>query len=259
MNTFWRAFLDDGRFIALTRVVFVSANKRDGSVLIAPSGNADLNLAFLEDPGDIPPTNLANFAWEMCCAAVQQKRARAWLKAAKRAYNYFSTIGDIEHMRALEPAFVTPEARAEQYATVIDGISITLDPTDMRVRQPSTRILTVSEARDQVEDVARIVETTFPNRSAARDGAAIAADLRARAAELRARNARGQLEFDRELSDEFDKLAKEIRRHIHAGVQPIVEPVIVNHVEPVCPNEADCDRRRRRAPAPPAAPVPAGP
>ena len=88
-----------------------------------------------------------------------------WLKASKRAYNYFSTIGDLTNMAKLEPLFSRgEETNVEQYAVVVDAIKqalVTKDP--MGPKQEGSRIITVDIARQQVETVAKIVETKLPD------------------------------------------------------------------------------------------------
>ena len=244
MNTFWRGMLADQRFTDITRVVFISAERRDGSELIGLTGSADFNLAFLEDPGSVSATSLGHFAWQMCCDAMRRARAGKWLKAGKRAYNYFSTIGDSEHMAALEPVFRRPETMIEQYATVIDGMQHVLATRDMGVRQPRTRILTVDEARRQVERVANEVENHLPDSGVGSNPAAIARDLRVLSGYLRPRNARGHLMHDDALARDFGREANAIREHIDAGVRGVVEPIVRGIVGPVCPDEAACRRRR---------------
>jgi hypothetical protein len=254
INSFWRGYvLDLGtgarRFVDLTKVVFVTAEKPDGTKLLSRRGSPDLNLAFLEDPTTVPATSLAKFAWEMCCAAVDQADARVpnWLKAGKRAYNYFSTIGDTAHMAALEPVFRRPEAMVEQYATVITALSRVLQefkPPKKGKRpepRPQTRILTVDEARAQVERVAVVVEAQLPDAGAA---ATIAAALRKHATMLEARNPRGHLRQNRTLSGLFDKDAGAIRYQISAGLRGQVQPIIEGAVRPVCPDKTKCERER---------------
>ena len=253
INTFWRGFLADGRFISLTKVIFVSAKRPDGTDLIKLGGAAEFQLAFLEDPGEITQTKLGRFAWDMCCSAVKNARQKDWLKAAKRAYNYFSTIGDTVHMALLEPAFRRPEANVEQYATVIDGISFALgtrDPLKSRkgrgIPQAQTRILTVTEARDQVESVAKIVESVLPDTGIAPGPAEIASLLRRAASRLQARpeSVRQHLAQDDVLAETFDSLAEAVRKHIAKGIRPEVEDVINQFVLPVCPDEEKCKRQR---------------
>ncbi len=239
LNTFWRGFLDDGRFTDITKVVFVSAKRPDGTDMMVPSVSDDFNLAFLEDPGQITSTNLGEFAWAMCCDAVRRADLKSWLKAGKRAYNYFSTIGDTVHMAALEPVFRSPETSVEPYATVIGGIEHILSPADMGVRQPQTRILTVAVARSQVETVAGIVETDLPpNPGVGTQPAAIARDLRILAGELRARNARGHLRQDHFLATSFGREKIAIRKLIDAGVKSRVQPIIDGVVRPICPQKS---------------------
>ncbi|MFY2826012.1 DUF4157 domain-containing protein [Ruegeria sp. MALMAid1280] len=250
INTFWRGMLADGRFTDVTRVIFVTANRPDGTELIGQSGNADLNLAYLEDPGDIPSTSIGAFAWAMCCDAVRRARGQKWLKAAKRAYNYFSTIGDTAHMAALEPVFESNEARVEQYATVIEGIVHTLITRDMTsprdrsgIRNPQTRILTVDEARDQVRRVAAAVRTLNGSGGGSNPDA-IARDLETLATFLRARNARGHVRQDNALGRDFDRELTAVRELIDSGVEATVSPIIRDVVEPVCPDKDDCKRER---------------
>lgn len=243
MNTFWRGFLEDPadprpanrRFTDITRVVFVSARRPDGTVLMQAGGNADFNLAYLEPPGQVPRTSLGEFAWAMCCDAVRRANAGKWLKAGKRAYNYFSTIGDTAHMAALEPVFRRPEARVEQFASVIESIKHVLSTRDMNVRQPRTRILTVDEARRQVERVAHVVETELPYGGVGTRPDAISRDLRVLASHLRARNLRGQLAHDDLLAASFGREADEIRRLVDAGVRGQVQPIIDGVIRSVCP------------------------
>jgi Domain of unknown function (DUF4157) len=248
MNSFWRGYLADGRFIGLTKVIFVTANRPDGRVLLANTGSPDLNLAFLEEPSEIPTSDLGRFAWAMCCAAVQQADSRGggnWLKAAKRAYNYFSTIGDTAHMTALEPVFRTPEAHVEQYASVVDGISIVLSPSDMKVDQPNTRIITVAEAQRQIAIVADVVRRELPAAGGTgRSPAQIAADLLTHASALKPRpyNLRGQLAQDGPLADLFDEDAVDIRRLLNLSLESRVKPIIDGAVRPYCSNPAACKK-----------------
>jgi hypothetical protein len=258
MNSFWRGYLADGRFIALTKVIFVTANRPDGSVLRANTGSPDLNLAFLEEPSEIPTSDIGKFAWAMCCAAVEQAYGKAdrrgggrrgggnWLKAAKRAYNYFSTIGDTAHMTALEPVFRTPEAHVEQYASVVDGIEIVLSPEDLGVNEPKTRILTVAEARRQIAIVADVVRRELPavGGSTGRSPSQIADDLLTHASAIRARpfNLRDQVAQDGPLADAFGLDAKDIRKLLNLSLQSRVKPVIDSAVLPYCSNPATCTK-----------------
>jgi hypothetical protein len=237
INTFWRGFLADGRFTAITRVVFVSAATPDGRELLTAKSSDDFNLAFLEDPGAIPPTRLAQFAFEMCCAALKETRKKNWLKAGKRAYNYFSTIGDLANMARLEPVFRGVEAEMEQQATVVDGVAYVLSSKDMKITQANTRILTLTEARDQIERVADALLRRMPGSDSTR----IAERLRKVASEMRARNARGHLEQNDTQAAEFDRQSVAIRLLINNGVQATVEPIIEASVYPACKNRKACD------------------
>lgn len=111
------------------------------------------------------------------------------------------------------------------------------------MREARTRILTVDEARRQVETVAQHVETTLPNTGGTPTPQQIANRLRRLARRLRARNARGHLNQDDALARSFEGQASAIRNHVDSGVQAIVEPVIERAVRPVCNNPQACRRR----------------
>ena len=233
LNTFWRGYVVDDpthpeekRFTPVTRVVFVSANKEDGTELLASGGNADFNLAFLDDPGEIPATSLAQFAAAMAAAAIQQADRGQWLKAAKRAFNYCSTIGDLAGMNELQPVFSMPQTRVEQFATVIDGIQTALEDTDLGVKQPRTRIITRDQARRQVERVAATVETSLPRVPGKTSPEVIARDLRELATRLESRDQHGNLKQNAGLAALFGREAVAIRELINVGVEAQVRPVI---------------------------------
>lgn len=244
LNTFWRGYVvddpthpDEKRFTPVTRVVFVSAKKKDGTELLVAGGNADFNLAFLDDPGAIPPTSLAKFAAAMAAAAIQQADRGQWLKAAKRAFNYFSTIGDLAGMNELQPVFSMPQTRVEQFATVIDGIQIALEENDLGVKQPRTRIISRDEAVRQVERVAATVETELPRIPGKSSPEAIARDLRELATRLEARDQRGNLKQNSGLAALFGREVVAIRELINGGVQAQVKPVI-DRIRAVAPTAA---------------------
>lgn len=243
LTTFWRGILADGRLTEVTRVVFISAKKSDGTDLMKPGGSADFNLAFLEDPGEQPATDLGKFAWEMCCEAVRRADRNEWLKAAKRAYNYFSTIGDLANMAKLEPLFTRVETNVEQYAVVIDAIKqalVTNDP--MGPKQEGTRIITVSQAQQQVETVAGIVESKLPDSGTPPSPAKIAEKLRELAGKFRARDTEGHLKLDDLLAAEFAGQSDAIRVHINTGLKSQVDPIVNGVVRPVCPDKDKCKK-----------------
>ena len=233
LNTYWRGYIVDDpthpeerRLTPVTRVVFISAKKKDGTELLAPSGNADFNMVFLDDPGEIPATSLAEFAAKMAAEAIRQASFGQWLKAAKRAFNYCSTIGDLAGMNELQPVFSTPQTRVEQFATVLDGISSALGDKKHPQTEPRTRIVSLDEARRQVERVAATVETTLPRVPGKDTPEAIARDLRTLATRLESRDQRGNLKQNFGLAGLFGSQAFSIRQVINEGVQAQVKPVI---------------------------------
>ncbi|WP_150494638.1 hypothetical protein [Streptomyces kanamyceticus] len=234
LNTFWRGFLADGRFINLTRVVFVTARRPDGSPLLTARGSADFNLAQLADPGAIPATPLARFAWDMCCDARRRARQGNWLKAAKRAYNYFSTIGDTPHMAALEPVFSRPEAEMEMYASVVEALRYALLEWDRDTPEPRTRILSATMARKQAENVAQKVLELLPDAGGGRGPHAIAEELRAIAGQFRGRDRWDNLEQAPWLAQRLQAVLKDIRRHVSASLEYRVRPVIEAPLAAAC-------------------------
>jgi len=116
---------------------------------------------------------------------------------------------------------------------VVDGIARLLGDVRGR-RPPRTRILTVDEAREQIETVARVVETTLPDSGTDPSPAIIAAQLRYLATQLRARNWRGHVRRDsrrgdryfQALSRQFDLVAADIRHHMDEALRPQIEPII---------------------------------
>jgi hypothetical protein len=246
LNTFWRGYLADGRFINITRVVYVSAATRRGTPLLTAVSNPDFNLAFLEDPDTVETTPLAAFAWEMCCDARRRARRGSWLKAAKRAYNYFSTIGDVRHMNALEPVFRRPEAEMEMYASIVDALYYALLERDQNIPEPRTRILSATAARGQAETVARAVLEKLPDTGAGPSPRAIAKELREVAAQFRSRDRFGNLAADPALAERLQqRVLYAIRDHVSAGVRDLVRPVIEGPLAAACPK---CGSRRSAEP-----------
>jgi hypothetical protein len=239
LNTFWRGYLADGRFINITRVVYISARTPNGKPLLTAATNADFNLAYLDDPDVIPSTSLATFAWEMCCDARRRARKGNWLKAAKRAYNYFSTIGDIPHMTALEPAFSRPEAKMEMYASVVEALRYALLDWDRKTPEPRTRILSVVEARAQAEEVARMALSLLPTTGGGMTPREIAKELREIAGQFHARDRRGNLDQAPWLAQRLQRVLYAIRDNISAGLRDVVRPVIEGPLAAACPNCGD--------------------
>ncbi len=235
INSFWRAFVD-GRFIDITKVLNVHAMTAAGDELFATeSRNAGYNLAYLDQPAQIPASNLGEFAAAMREDARRLADAGNWLKAAKRAYNYFTVTGNLEAIRQLEPVFRTDEAMVSQQSAALEAVAGALlparDPRGRRSRRgfPS-RILPADEARSQLERVAAVIEHSLPTvGTPPRSPAAIATALRRAAARCRG-DATGLLRPDVALSDEINTLFQETKALINQGVAGVVEPVINTYI-----------------------------
>ncbi len=165
LNTYWRGWIRDDatrtpRFVAITKVMTIHAeNPRTHEVYISSTRFPDINLAFLDEPDAIPRGSVGGWAWVMCCDAVGRWRGGDYLKAAKRAYNYFIAVGDLAGMATLEPLFRTPQARAAQSLSVLDSIK--------GVLFAGTRILRVEEAREQLHLAALWIEILPAARASA--------------------------------------------------------------------------------------------
>ena len=228
INTFWRAWVDD-RFIDITKVMTIRAIRGgSGDELFSSVTHAEYNLAYLEEPPSIPAGNLGAFAAVMREKALELADAPSpdFLKAAKRAYNYLTVIGNLEGMRALEPVFRTEQARVGRQASVMEAVARAL----LTRRSFPTRILEVREARNQLRMSADVIEERLPPVSGITPTPRkIAADLRDLIPRLRG-DGRGILEPDDALSGELNDLLKATKTIISQGIRARVEPVIDAHV-----------------------------
>jgi hypothetical protein len=107
-------------------------------------------------PPDIENLPLGEYAFGMRHHALREAKRDDYLKAAKRAFNYFRTIGNLEAMAAVTPIFASSEARITQQAKVLEAIAMALDPAT-----PS-RILPAERARVQLREAAAVIETHLP-------------------------------------------------------------------------------------------------
>ncbi len=182
INTFWRVLLADGRFVEVTKVLGVDVvSSVTGAHLMATTWmGARFQEAYLDDaPPEIEHVSVGEYAAKMRELALDAMAHHQYLKAAKRAFNYFRAVGNLEGMTAVQPVFSTGQAQLNQNVSEIDTISAALD-----VDRP-TRILTVEIARARLEAAAAAVVALMPRLPDHLPPEAIARELRLVASDLR--------------------------------------------------------------------------
>jgi hypothetical protein len=223
VNTFWRAWVD-GRFIDITKVLNIRATLPTGDELFATKTFSEFQVAYLDEPDRIPPARLGEYAATMRKAAIEEYDVKKrYLKAAKRAYNYFTAIGHLQAMAATEPIFRTDQARVNQEGAAIEGVVQSLS------RRFPTRVLRAVDAQAQINTAAWVIENHLPPVIPLRRPADIAVDLRAVAARFTA-DATGILQADPAVHRDLDKLYTETKVIIARGVQPAVKGIIDTYV-----------------------------
>ena len=125
INTFWRTWMD-GRFIDITKVLSVKAMTVSGEELFSTPRLGRLNAAYFDQPGILPVSSLGEFAAAMRNDALDLADKRKYLKAAKRAHNFFTVTGNLEAMQSLESVFQTDQARVNQQASVMEAIVLSI-------------------------------------------------------------------------------------------------------------------------------------
>ena len=228
VNSFWRALTADGRFIEITKLLDIRAvSSLTGDELFAtePSG-AEFQEAFLdEEPPEIGDMSLGEYAELMRNLAQREAKKGNWLKVAKRLFNYFRTVGDLENMARVTPVFAGDEARVNQHNAVLEAISSSLDPG-----QPS-RILTADTARARINEAANVVEQLLPTDPVRRQ--TIADELRAIASNIEEQGGdpNGVVVPDRDLKERLDTMIDvEIKPIINLSLEDRVRPIYEAHI-----------------------------
>jgi hypothetical protein len=109
-----------------------------------------------ERPPVVRHQGLGEYASLMRYLALKEVKRENYLKATKRAFNYFRSIGDLEAMAEISRIFTQPEARIIQQSAILGAISTALDPAT-----PS-RILPTTVARDQLLKTAMVFNADLP-------------------------------------------------------------------------------------------------
>jgi hypothetical protein len=198
-----------------------------GEELFATDRPGPQNAAFLDRPSQISGDPLGKFAAAMRKEALSLNKRRQYLKAAKRAYNYFTVIGNLEAMQKLEPVFRTDQARVNQQAAVVEAIVRSLD----KRRSPRTSILTRKDAQSQLSDAAEVIKTLDSARGVSPSPPAIAARIKEISGSLEADRS-GLLKPNDDHFEELDEQHELVKKHINIGLEDIVKPVIEKYIEP---------------------------
>jgi hypothetical protein len=236
INTYWRALVEGGRYVEVTKVLSVRAvsNETRRQLFATQKTGAEFQEAYLDAaPPEIEPSKLAEYAALMRDLALAAAHKGNYLKAAKRAFNYFRAIGDLEAMAAVSPVFSTDAARINQQAAVLEAISLALNP------DASTRILTVDNAQallktaaDEIESFnptsqgRRIKRPSMPPRYIAHQLRALAASLKGKGGDPRSVLAPSK--FAKARLD--DLLEKQIKPTINISLEKRVKQIIEDYL-----------------------------
>jgi hypothetical protein len=160
VNSDWRVLIPGGRYVVIGKIFGMHVfSSKTGERLFATQPLAvDYQEAYFGEilPPDIENLPLGEYAFGMRHHALREAKRDDYLKAAKRAFNYFRTIGNLEAMAAVTPIFASSEARITQQAKVLEAIAMALDPAT-----PS-RILPAERARVQLREAAAIMKADLP-------------------------------------------------------------------------------------------------
>lgn len=161
LNSDWRALVSGGRrFVMVGKFFSIHAlSSTTGEPLFTTQLlGTEYQQAFFgtERPPVIRHQKLGEYASLMRRLALKEVKREKYLKATKRAFNYFRAIGDLEAMAELTRIFARPEARIIQQSAILGAISTALDPAT-----PS-RILPAALARDLLLKAAMVINSDLP-------------------------------------------------------------------------------------------------
>ena len=269
INTFWRARVDGDRFIGITKVLGISAkHATTGEILFSTQpfsedaefylieedtsttnlpletrpGGAEFQTAFiLKEPETFPKEKLGWYASTMRKEVLDlvlnnkenpqsgYKPDGKYLKAAKRAFNYFMALGNIEAMEAITPVFSTVQAQVNQQVVVMEAIQSALKPDNV-----STRILRTYDAEAMLDNVANIIETLLPGvgDEVNKTPEQLAAELRTLTAQLE-ETSDGFLKQNKDQANGLGAILEAVQQIINRGiiesVQPILDTYLINY------------------------------
>jgi hypothetical protein len=224
-NTFWRALIAGGRFIEITKVLGIHAlATATGKTLFGTDWmGAEFQEAYMEEPPEIESVALGEYAGLMRRQAIELADKGAWLKAAKRSFNYLRAIGNLQGMTAIQPVFSTTQAQLNQHLAVMEATARTLDPA------APTRVLTAEHARELLNTAAGRIRADMPPP----DGPRVATDLEGVAARVRGNTDPpvGMVAPDRDLlRDLKDRAMAPLQAYVDRSLEARVRPVVDRYV-----------------------------
>ncbi len=229
INSFWRARVEEGRFIEITKILNIRAiNQSSGESLFGTRpGGERYQSAYFERPDSIPQSSLGEYADIMrrqAISLIDDEIPPKYLKAAKRAFNYFMSTGNLEAREAIQPVFSSPQARVNQQVAVLEAVS------DSLRRRTRSRILSFEEAQNLLLRTANVIESELPANGAV-SPAEIAQRLRLFANQEIERDENGLLKPKDRLSNSLrDEVIEPAMENINGGIRLQVEPLIDRYV-----------------------------
>ena len=234
LNSDWRALVLGGRFVMVGKFFSIHAlsSTTNKPLFTTQLLGTEYQQAFFgaERPPAVRYQKLGEYASLMRQLALKEVKRKNYLKATKRAFNYFRSIGDLEAMAEISNIFSQPEARIIQQSAIVGAISTALDPAT-----PS-RILPAAIARDQLLKTAMVIRADLPivpggnldhRLQAAGMLHAIASDIRGRQSDPA-----GIVEPDEALAQRLDKLMEEtIKPVVRARLKDRVDAIFLKYIK----------------------------
>ncbi len=234
VNTDWRVLIPNGRYIIIGNIPGIRAvSSTTGERLLATQSlYGEFQAAYLGK--ELPPSredqSLGGYASLMRSLALKEARRGRPLKAAKRAFNYFRAITNLEAMTAVTQLFATPEAQVIQQFKALEALALAFEP------EFSTRVLTADQTRIELQEAAVILKEHLPippgtilNR---RQG--VSDELQSIASAVRDRTEPpvGLLEPDATLTERLNNMSEvEILPMIELSLEDRIADIITTYIE----------------------------
>ena len=160
VNTDWRVLIPGGRYIIIGNIPGIRAfSSTTGENLLATQSlYGKFQAAYFEK--ELPPSreeqSLGGYASLMRSLALKEAKRGRPLKAAKRAFNYFRAIGDLEAMAAVTQLFASPQAQVIQQFKALEALALAFEP------KLSTQVLTADQTRIELREAAAIINEHLP-------------------------------------------------------------------------------------------------
>ena len=234
VNTDWRVLIPGGRYIIIGNIPGIRAfsNTTGERLLATQSLYGEFQAAYLEQ--ELPPSredqSLGEYAALMRSLALKEARRGRPLKAAKRAFNYFRAIANLEAMAVVTQLFATPEAQVIQQFKALEALALAFEP------EFSTRVLSADQTRIELQEAATIIKEHLPippgTISNRRQG--VSEELQAIASAVRERTEPpvGMLKPDATLTERLNNMSEvEILPMIELSLEDRIVDIIKTYIE----------------------------